>query len=244
MYKSIIETHHKIKLEEESHTYTLSNSNVEFQSVTEFIGVFFQEFDEEKIARKLIQTKKYAQMSIKDILNDWKERRDRGTIIHQQIEHFLLSKNYNQNTNSLDEKSKQGICFLKEKCIPNTDNYLFPEIKICSEKLQIAGTIDLLIYNKKNHQIYLVDWKTNLAIKKSGYKKGLKYPTTTIEDCNYNKYRLQLSMYKYILEKFYLANVGGLYILHLKDNEYDIINCEYQNQMIIEMLKVEKNIQD
>ena len=30
MYKSIIETHHKIKLEEESHTYTLSNSNVEF----------------------------------------------------------------------------------------------------------------------------------------------------------------------------------------------------------------------
>ena len=51
-------------------------------------------------------------------------------------------------------------------------------------------------------------------------------------------------MYKYILEKFYLANVGGLYILHLKDNEYDIINCDYQNQMIIEMLKVEKNIQD
>ena len=27
-------------------------------------------------------------------------------------------------------------------------------------------------------------------------------------------------------------------------NEYDIINCDYQNQMIIEMLKVEKNIQD
>ena len=89
-----------------------------------------------------------------------------------------------------------------------------------------------------------MDWKTNLAIKKYGYNKGLKYPTTAIEDCNYNKYRLQLSMYKYILEKFYLANVGGLYILHLKDNEYDIINCEYQNQMIIEMLKVEKNIQD
>ena len=41
-----------ISLNEETHTYTLENSDISFSSVTEFIGSFFQPFDENKIALK------------------------------------------------------------------------------------------------------------------------------------------------------------------------------------------------
>ena len=57
MYKSIINKHQKIKLEPQSHTYTLTNSDINFSSVTEFINTFFMPFDEVKIAKKLTQTR-------------------------------------------------------------------------------------------------------------------------------------------------------------------------------------------
>jgi len=148
MYHSIIDKHKNLDLNESTHTYTLCDSNIKFTSVTEFISSFFNPFDEYKIAKKLSTLKKYNHMSTEEILQDWERRRDRGTVVHKQIEEFLherdrklqsLEKNADTNC-SLDLKTKQGIEFLKEKCI-NENNNLFPEIKIYSKELQIAGTI-------------------------------------------------------------------------------------------------------
>lgn len=247
MYHSIINKHKNLDLNESTHTYTLYNSNIEFTSVTEFISSFFNPFDEYKIAQKLSTLKKYNHMSTEDILKDWENRRNRGTIVHKQIEEFLneideksqsLENNIDANI-SLDLKTKQGIAFLKKKCI-NDNNNLFSEIKIYSEELQIAGTIDLIIYNKKHRKIYLIDWKTNLEIKKNGYNTGIKFPTNNTIDCSYNKYQLQLSLYKYILEKFYNASVAGLYIAHLTDKKYNIMECVFQESIITEMVKIKK----
>lgn len=237
MYKKIIEQHKNIKLEPENHTYTLLDSNLEFSSVTEFINTFFEPFDEQKVAKKLTQLPKYKHMSSQDILNDWEQRRNRGTIVHQEIENFLLELNQSENIEKLDLKSQQGISFLIQKCLSNKNNLLFPEIRICSEELKIAGTIDLMIYNKEKDKIYLIDWKTNVEIKKTGYKKGTKPPTALIDDCSFNRYTLQLSMYQYILQKFYNAQVNGLYIIHLKDDRYNIMECEFQINNIKNMLQ-------
>ena len=233
MYKTIIDKHQHIKLETESHTYTLSNSDIKFSSVTEFINTFFVPFDEIKIANKLTQLKKYQHMSAQDILQDWKERRDRGTIVHKEIEDYVMLK----KPQNLDLKSKQGVKFLQEKCMPNEKNLLFAEVKICAETLSLAGTIDLMIYNKEKNKIYLIDWKTNVEIKKNGFKKGIKKPTDTIDDCSFNRYTLQLSMYQYILEKFYNATVDGLYIIHLKDDTYNPIKCNFEQDHIATMLQ-------
>ena len=123
MYKSIIDKHQKIKLESKTHTYTLSGSNTEFSSVTEFINTFFLPFNEKKIANKLTQLKKYQHMSVQDILNDWEKRRNRGTIVHKEIEEFLISKNNQIKTTNLDSKSIQGLKFLQEKCTSVSRNY-------------------------------------------------------------------------------------------------------------------------
>ena len=247
MYQSIINKQNLISLDEASHTYTLKNSSIEFKSVTEFIGLFFQPFDEIKIAHKLTQMDKYHGQSVSDILRDWEKRRERGTIVHQEIELAILNSNASQYANfesdklkNIDTKSKQGLLFLK-KCNIYKNNIIFPEVKVYSKELQLAGTIDLMIYNKPKNCISLVDWKTNVDIKRTGYKKGILQPTISIDDCSFNKYELQLSMYQYILSKFYKAKVNGLYILHLKDDNFKPIKCEFQENKISEMIEFYKN---
>ena len=236
MYQTIIKKHEEIHLEESTHTYTLLKSGIEFNSVTEFINTFFTPFEEEKIAKKLSGKGKYQNMSHIDILNDWENRRNRGTIIHKEIENFINNISKTRDLEEFDTKSKQAILFLEKECL-NTDNLLFPEVKICAEKLKLAGTIDLMIYSKKNDQIYLIDWKTNVEIKKKGYNKGIHFPTTQIEDCSFNRYQLQLSFYQYMLENFYNTKVGGLYIVHLKDNSYTTLKCAFEKNHVSSMLQ-------
>ena len=104
MYQTIIEKNNNIFLEEESHTYTLLNSDIKFKSVTEFISTFFNPFDEDKIAKKLSKSGKYSNMSYQDIIKDWEHRRMRGTIVHKEIENFI-NMNFNISDSSLERSS-------------------------------------------------------------------------------------------------------------------------------------------
>ena len=245
MYETIIEKDKLISLDENSHKYSLLNSNIEFRSVTEFIGDFFEKFDEIKVAKKLTNYGKFKGLTTSEILKDWEKRRNDGTVIHYEIEKYINnfnSRNFTDNEKRVDElnlKSKQAIKFLND-CDIFKNNLIFPEVKIFSETLKLAGTIDLLIYNKPKNIISLVDWKTNEKIKKISYRNGTKEPTLDIGDCSYNKYELQLTMYRYILEKYYDAKVNGLYILHLKENNYNYLNCDYKFEIISRMIKHDK----
>ena len=90
MIEQILNKSKLISLEEENHTYSLLNSDVNFQSVTEFIHKFFKPFEENVVAKKLTSTHpKYKGMSIEELINSWNARRDRGTLVHKQIEDFI-----------------------------------------------------------------------------------------------------------------------------------------------------------
>jgi len=244
MIENILNKSKLISLEEKSHTYTLSNSNIKFQSVTEFIHKFFKPFDEKKIAKKLTSTHpKYKGISTAELINSWNKRRDRGTLVHKQIERFIeiLEKNKKlskEETHSLDPKTKQGVHFLQKHCIKES-NILAPEVIIYSEELKIAGTIDLIIFNKQKKYISLVDWKTNKQINQTSFnskQKGIKEPVKNIDDCNFNHYTLQLSIYQYILEKHYNIPVNGLILVHLKENNFRYIKCDFKKEIVKKML--------
>ena len=64
------------------------------------------------------------------------------------------------------------------------------------------------------------------------------FPTNQIDDCSFNRYNLQLSIYQYIIERFYNAKVDGLYILHLKESSHEILRCKFQEQHVLNMLKI------
>ena len=72
-----------IQLVEPGHKYVLSdNPEIKFRSVTEIVGEFFEPFDNNAVAEKLVASHpKYRMMTVKDVISMWDAKRDFGTKI-------------------------------------------------------------------------------------------------------------------------------------------------------------------
>ena len=195
------------------HVYTSkTNPEIKFTSVTQFVKKFFSEFDTQKISKKLTSTHPlYQHMTQEELLAKWEKSSEMGRVVHKEIEEYIKNGN-----NVKEEKSKIAVNYLKENF--NKTLELYPEVIVHSKKLKIAGTIDLIIYNKECNEYNLVDWKTNKAIKKESFKnkKGIKNSTKDLNDCQYIHYSLQLSLYKFLLEECGYTNIKKISIIHLK----------------------------
>ena len=130
-----------IVLKKESHTYELSeNIEINFKSVTTFIGDFFDEFDAEKIANKLVKSNiKYMHLTAKELIEQWSKKAEYGTLVHEELENFILHK-----TPVKELKSKQGVEWLKNYAV-KSDFKIYSEAILYSKELKLAGTIDLLL---------------------------------------------------------------------------------------------------
>ena len=182
-----------ISLNEENHTYSLQKSNIEFVSVTTYIGEFFEKFDQQKIAEKLVRTNiKYSDRTVEDVIAGWNELRDYGTLVHKQIEDDV-----NGAAKALDVKAKHGVTWLNN-FLENRDYDLYVEKIIFSKESRLAGTMDVLIKIKDSNEYIIIDWKTNKKIDTRSFKnkKGIHPITSNIEDCKYNVYAFQLSLYR------------------------------------------------
>ena len=106
-----------ITLERESNRYILStNPDLEFISATTFISQFFEKFESEKIAKKLVSVSpKYMGMSVDEVLAMWKESANHGTIVHEELEEHILNK-----SPLTEPKAIQGMNWLnKYKILPS-----------------------------------------------------------------------------------------------------------------------------
>jgi len=93
--------------------------------------------------------------------------------------------------------------------------------------------------DKKSGDYVLIDWKTSKRIDKSSFngKKGIKKETCHIDDCKYNHYALQLSLYRYILKMYYNIPVARQLIAQLKDDGVETFSTPYMEDEIVSMLK-------
>ena len=110
--------------------------------------------------------------------------------------------------------------------------------------LKVSGQIDLLIVDGLD--ITIIDWKTNQKIdKQSFYDKNrksnvmMKHPLNNLQDCNFNHYQLQLSLYAYMLQQINpLYNIKHLKIVHIDhDGQQHEYECEYLKDDVERMLK-------
>lgn len=208
---------HLITLDEPTHEYKVKGINhLTFTSVTTFIHDFFSPFDSKGMAEKLAGTGKYANKTPQDLLNDWEQSGVHGTKVHNELEDYLNAWRDDKEKPVLTEpKSQHGEQWIKKMLEPSHVPY--PEIKVYSEHYQLAGTVDLLVHDEDSGKWVICDWKTNKAIRTSGYRgaKGTKYATRMLDDCNYNHYALQMSLYQYLLEKEYGIKIHNRFLLHL-----------------------------
>ena len=206
---------------EEDHSYI---TKINYTSVTTLVGMFFPKFDSEKIAP--LSAHKHGKTT-EEILEEWKTAGEEacalGTKIHETCEDVLLGNSFRNTSNNENEERMMNVAKIAAKKIKTEFDILGVEKLIFNEQLGIAGTIDLLAKSKKSGKVYIFDWKTNKRILKENDfgTKGLG-PITHLDDCNYNHYALQLSIYQYILLETGYVSRDTLFdraLLHLTEYE-------------------------
>jgi hypothetical protein len=60
-------------------------------------------------------------------------------------------------------------------------------------------------------------------------------PLEFLSDCNYNKYTLQLNMYKHCIEKYLDITIDSMFIVWIKPDGFELINIP-ESQDLVKMI--------
>jgi ATP-dependent exoDNAse (exonuclease V) beta subunit len=233
---------------EKDHKYMFSDIPAKM-SVSGLIKKYEKPFDSQKIAKFVADRDGF---STEDILEQWEFSKNyschKGSEFHKFVENYLNRKKTTIDKDAIElffSKNKKfytpdsvknyySDLALNIKNFMNFYNWwkqdhilLKPEFVIGDKESGICGTIDNLSYNKKTKELVIFDYKTNKEIKKSNprketFLKELKH----IQQCEYTKYSLQLSLYSTIIEKNSNFKVPKSYIVWVSGKEnYDLIEC-------------------
>lgn len=229
----------------EDHHYEYKNKPIGM-SATKLIEQYTNEFDSEAIAERVaIKENK----TVQQVLNEWKDKNDfaceKGSLCHQFVQ-FLwnddtmwkpkyLSEKFNtdENRNKIDKIFEQAQSFYYD--YEDRFEHLADEFVIGSEEYDIASAIDHLFINKLTGGLVLIDYKTNSDMYKNDkYAKSMKVPLQHLKDTTLNHYHIQLSLYKFLLEKYTKLKVSEMFIVYMSENnkDYEILEVPYlQNEV-------------
>ena len=219
-----------VSFREADHVYIVDSTPLD--SVTTFVKNCFPEFDAEFHAKRKAEA---LGITKEAVLEMWdkkgKESREQGTAMHKKIESFYLGKEP-----STDETFELFKIFANKITLKPYRT----EWAVYDWEQKIAGTIDFVDYQNGEYIIY--DWKRSdkliakngLPIKNSLYGEKALPPIENLDDSPYYHYALQLSLYKYILEKNYGITVSKLRlgIFHPSYNKPYVLEMPYlQNEI-------------
>jgi hypothetical protein len=203
-----------ISLDEINHTYSDQYGN-SYESVSYFLGTFSKKFDRAGIS-KMSAAK--AGVSQEAILAEWDHKRDsaidHGNRIHNALEMYM-------KTTSVPEGCEDLLPMCKSIAGEYAKYYrTFQEEIIFSEEHRLAGKTDnrFQLTSSKNSIIDFGDFKTNLS---NGIQYENKYGSymtgvlSHLQDCNFNKYALQLGTYAYLYQLATGCQIGSLHILFI-----------------------------
>lgn len=230
----------RIKFYPESHIYTIDN--IPAPSASTVISKFFPEFDSYGVASNLSSSNPLFGLPVEEIVEIWNTRgieaANLGTYLHEQIEKYYLKKPFNET----DE-------FHLFKQFVNDHQDLKPyrsEWRIFDDKFNIAGTIDLIASNGKGYEIY--DWKRSKKVIDIFSGEPIKIDTwgnrgigqlSDVSDTSYNRYCLQQSLYRFILENNYGIKISKMYLIVLYPDydKYYKVETPYWKDKIEYILK-------
>jgi hypothetical protein len=220
-----------ITFKQDTHQYFDRDQN-EFQSVTRILKKLQVPFDKAKIssimASQIAKEQGISQSEAQTtLLSEWDVKRDssidRGESIHKGIELFLRTGNKIMELAGV-------INFMRDLVQPFYRYY--PETILYDTTSRVAGQTDLIIQRQKGQDsIYdFYDYKTNeskgIQFDSIGrkadpirhYNRMFLHPLEWLEDCNYNLYSLQLSLYAYLAQITYGIRVGRLAIIFINND--------------------------
>lgn len=224
---------------DEPHEYIIDNQKL--ISGTTFIGLFKKKFDKQKIGNSYA---KKNRRTLEDVLAEWEYKghiaRTKGTLLHNYAEQYWQNKVFPIKYDGMDEEFGEGEMQKRlEPCIElfhtfynDAKKSLRPvrmELVVADKEIGIAGMVDCLFWNEKTKQYEIWDYKTNKEISTSSkYGNRFKAPINYLHECELNGYSLQLSLYKYIIEKNTKLRIGAMWLIHLHEDQptYNLFQCD------------------
>lgn len=239
--KQELKVFNKFTFFEEDHHYECNGKKVGI-SVTRLIEEYSNPFDQQAIAEKVaIRDNK----SVSEVLEEWEYKNRfacvKGHTCHEysqslwsnnkpDIDYFDKSMEYMQ---ACDKIFIEAGLFYKD--FSNKFIHIQDEQLVGSEEYDICSAVDHLFLDK-NGNVWLIDYKTNSILKgynddekSQRYTKKMLIPLQNIKDDALHHYYLQLSIYKYLIEKYTNIKIYKTMIVYMSENieNYELIETPY-----------------
>ena len=195
-------------------------------SVSKIVEAMHAPFDKEGVANKTFSkyfndpNSKYYHMSVQEIIDSWNAKaelgRNNGKILDTYIGMILenheskdILEKYKTSLSEIVATNKCNIFdkFYKEN-VENKLEYVTREQILHDETTGVVGRFDALFLKNDAkfpgvQNLLLIDWKNTEKIETSNLYNKLKGPLYKYDDCELNRYTIQLYIYVYILRKVY-----------------------------------------
>lgn len=259
MLKVLKDSFKDFKFYEDGHYYTCKDKLVGI-SVTRFIAEYENEFNQQEVAERCAIKQN---RSVEEILAEWKYKADfaccKGTTCHEFAQFLWSGEKWNIIDFDESIEYQMAVTKIQKQATQFKLDYqdhlehLQDELVVGSEEYDIASAVDHLFYNKLTGGLVLVDYKTNSIlkgynddIKNRKYTKKMKVPLHKIDDDALHHYYIQLSIYKFLIEKYTGLKVDEMFIVYMSENieNYEIIEIPYLKEEVKTILenRREKNM--
>ena len=251
MLKVLKDSFKDFKFYADGHYYECKGKRVGI-SVTTFIHEYCNEFDAEGMAEKVANR---DGKTVQQVLDEWAYKRDfsceKGTTCHEYAQSLWSGEEWKFKDFDGSKNYKIAVDLIQNQANNFKNDYqehlehLIDELPIGSEEFNIASCVDHLFYNKLTGGLVLVDYKTNSLMEgynKKAYKKAMKVPLSHINDDALHHYHIQLSIYKFLIEKYTGLKVDEMFIVYMSENieNYEIIPIPYLYEEVRKILELRR----
>ena len=154
-----------------------------------------------------------------EITDIWNLKRESaancGTWMHAMLEHLL--NGYQICSGCMEGELNAAIRALQK--MGNVEVFR-TEWCVHAPEEDLAGSIDVVLKIKDSSEFILLDWKRSEKLKDkfNSYGKNMKVPLQDLPDCQGHHYRLQLNIYRWILEKYYDVKIIKMVVVCVHPN--------------------------
>ena len=249
--KQELKVFNKFTFFEEGHYYKCNNKNVGI-SVTRLIEEYSNPFDQQAIAEKVALR---DNKSVSEVLEEWEYKNkfacEKGHFAHEFVQNLWSGIIYQENIKSGLEAVKTPLNKIKQQAINFYNDFkdkfthIQDEQLVGSEEYDICSAVDHLFLDE-NGNVWLIDYKTNSILKgynddekNRRYTKKMLIPLQNIKDDSLNHYYLQLSIYKYLIEKYTNIKIYKTMIVYMSENieNYELIETPYLMEEVKKILE-------
>ena len=237
------------KFYENGHYYTYKDKPISI-GATGLIEQYTQDFDAQAVAERVAEKQG---VSVKDVLDEWKLKNVqaclKGSASHNFVQNLWSGISHIEDTKNFTTATLDALKLIQGQAQNFYNDYkdrlehLYDEYVIGSEEYDVASAIDHLFINKLTGGLVLVDYKTNTDIHKNErYAKNMKVPLNHLKDDTLTHYAIQLSIYKYLVEKYTTLEFEEMFIVWFSElNEnYEIIEVPYLFKEVKNILELRR----